>query len=143
MLDRILEDIRSKGLKNTPRRRAVINLFLEESVYLNPLEVRAKLSSRDINVGIPSVYRILEELNHAGILKKTEKSDRYLYYYLCFPSDSHHHHFFCNNCRKVIHLGKCSFMNDISPFDELDGCTVDKHYFSIEGRCRSCNYKGA
>ncbi len=139
MIQKAIEHMKNLGFKNTPRRRAVLELFVKEHIYLNPLEVRARLERAGITTGIPSVYRILEELCEAGILRKTDNNERYLYYYFCFPSDKHHHHFFCSSCRKVIHLNHCFFKENIDSYAELEGCEIEKHTFSIEGLCRTCN----
>ena len=133
-----LSALKESRLKITPGRRAVIELFLERGKYLGPYEVRAALKKRLLRLGLPSVYRILEELKDSGILVKIEHSSRQLYYSLCRKPHLDHHHFICRKCNKVEEVEFCNF-REISQFIEkkLNG-RVQHHALHIEGLCSAC-----
>lgn len=130
--------LKSKSLKVTPRRKSVIELFLEECRYLGPQEIRDLLRRKSVRVGLPSVYRILEELEGAGILIRIGHEDRRLYYSLCRHPHIDHHHFICRRCKKVEEVDFCNF-SEISRFIEkkLHG-KVQRHSLHIEGLCSEC-----
>jgi Fur family ferric uptake transcriptional regulator len=132
-----LNKVKAGRLKNTPKRRAVIGLFLKGNKYLGPREVRCVLKDQFSRLGLPSVYRILEELYRLGILIKVEKN-RQLYYAFCRTPQSDHHHFVCKKCKKVEEVNYCNF-KEISRFieKELNG-KVESHLLQIEGLCSNC-----
>lgn len=133
-----LKKLKEACFKITPRRKAVIELFLEEGRYLGPYEVRDGLKERFIKLGLPSVYRILEELKEAGVLVKIEHKNRQLYYSLCKKDCLDHHHFICRKCNKVEEVEFCNF-HEVSRFiqNKLHG-RVEQHVLQIEGLCSTC-----
>lgn len=137
-IDNYLPRLKENRLKITPRRSAVIGLFLKEGRYLGPYEVRSMLSKKRIRAGLPSVYRILEELKEAGILVKIEHPNKQLYYCLCRKPRLDHHHFICRKCNKVEEVEFCNFA-EISEFikKRLNG-KVQHHALHIEGLCSEC-----
>ena len=132
-----LNKVKAGRLKNTPKRRAVIGLFLRGNKYLGPQEVQRVLKDQFSRLGLPSVYRILEELYQLGILVKVEKN-RQLYYALCRIPHHDHHHFICKKCKKVEEVDYCNF-KEVSEFieRELNG-KVESHLLQIEGLCSQC-----
>ena len=130
--------LKSRSLKATPRRKSVIELFLNERRYLGPYEIRDMLRGKFDRIGLPSVYRILEELEGAGILIRIGHEDRRLYYSLCRHPHTDHHHFICRRCKKVEEVDFCNF-REVSRFIEkkLHG-EVQRHFLHIEGLCSEC-----
>lgn len=116
----------------------MIKLFMRENRYLGPYEIREMLAKLSLRVGLPSVYRILEELESAGILVKIENRNRQLYYSLCRRPWIDHHHFVCSKCNKVEEVEFCNFP-EIARFIEkkLKG-KVQYHSLHIEGLCSEC-----
>jgi Fe2+ or Zn2+ uptake regulation protein len=80
------------NLKTTPKRLAILEILIKESVYLSPDEVWKKMKKRFKRIGLPTVYRNLEELSEGNIISKVTHPNRQLYYYIC-QNRSHHHHF--------------------------------------------------
>ena len=137
-IDTYLKTLKEHRLKITPRRTAVIAIFLKEGRFLGPYEIREMLGKMSLKAGLPSVYRILEELQRAGILVRIEHTSRHLYYSLCKKPHQDHHHFICRECSKVEEVEFCNFP-EISRFIEkkLNG-TVEHHALHIEGLCSEC-----
>ncbi|MFA5144451.1 MAG: Fur family transcriptional regulator [Candidatus Omnitrophota bacterium] len=137
-INNYLSILKESRLKITPRRKAVIKLFLDKGRYLGPYEIRDMLKKISLKAGLPSVYRILQELEKAGILVKVEHKNRQLYYSLCKNPHEDHHHFICRKCNKVEEVKFCNFQ-EISRFIEkkLKG-HVERHSLHIEGLCSVC-----
>ncbi len=57
-------------LKNTPRRRAVLECLASATTYVSPDEVWQALQGRFSRLGLPTVYRIMEELAAGGLIDK-------------------------------------------------------------------------
>jgi len=137
-MEKYLAALKKNRLKSTPRRRAVLDIFLRKEKYLGPYRVRELLLQKKINVGLPSVYRILHELEQAGILIEVARADKQLYYGLCRMPEKEHHHFICTSCNRVQEVDFCNF-GQIAEFIEknLKG-RVKRHLLHIEGVCAAC-----
>ncbi|MFA5062980.1 MAG: Fur family transcriptional regulator [Candidatus Omnitrophota bacterium] len=133
-----LQVLKANRLKITPRRKAVIDIFIRCNYRLSPYDVRAKLRRKLSTIGLPTVYRILAELKNAGILAQSLSEDRQLRYALCTLPHQHHHHFSCRKCKKVEEVDFCNFKG-ISRFIENKlNAKVETHQLQIEGLCSKC-----
>jgi Fe2+ or Zn2+ uptake regulation protein len=126
-----------KNLKTTPKRLAILEILIKESVYLSPDEVWKKLKKRFKRIGLPTVYRNLEELSEGNIISKVTHPNRQLYYYLC-QNRSHHHHFICLSCRKVEDINFCR-LNELEKevTKKIKGKLLS-HIMQVNGLCRHC-----
>jgi Fe2+ or Zn2+ uptake regulation protein len=125
------------NLKTTPKRLAILEILIKESVYLSPDEVWKKLKKRFKRIGLPTVYRNLEELSEGNIISKVTHPNRQLYYYLC-QNRSHHHHFICLSCRKVEDINFCR-LNELEKevTKKIKGKLLS-HIMQVNGLCRHC-----
>jgi Fe2+ or Zn2+ uptake regulation protein len=129
--------LRGLKLKATPRRRAVLEVMAAESTFLSPEEIWRKAAGRVRNIGLPTVYRILDELAARGVATRILHEDRQLYYYLC-ANKSHHHHFVCLSCRKVEDVGLClGEVLEQEVAQRIKGALVS-HILQLQGFCREC-----
>jgi Fe2+ or Zn2+ uptake regulation protein len=124
-------------LKVTPKRIAILDYLARSGAYVNPEEVRQKLKEQFGSIGLPTVYRNLDELAAGGILAKIIHPNRQLYYYFCSNSD-HHHHFICLSCRKVTDLNICSVKGLEDEINDQVRGKVMSHILQVNGLCRSC-----
>lgn len=120
-------------LKVTPKRLAILEVMLAAETYLSPEDVHAQLTSGHGHIGLPTVYRNLEELAGGGVLSRIHLPNRQLYYYFC-PNSDHHHHFVCLDCRRVSDIDGCG-CSELQR--HIDG-EVHSHIVQVLGRCRSC-----
>jgi len=133
-----LQALKDNRLKITPRRKAVINLFASCGMRLGPYDVYGRLKKKVPTLGLPTVYRILNELTKSGILIQSLSEDRQLRYSLCALPGEHHHHFTCRKCRKVEEVEFCNFKG-LSKFIEKNlKAKVEAHQLQIEGLCSKC-----
>ena len=130
--------LKSNKLKITPRRRAVIDLFIRKSIRMGPYDVHGKLKKKLPVIGLPTVYRILDELTKAGILVKSLSEDRQLRYALCALPGEHHHHFTCRKCKKVEEVEFCNFKGVSQFIENKLNAKVETHQLQIEGLCSKC-----
>jgi len=134
-----LERIKKSGLKVTSQRKAVLALFSKNNLRKTPYDVHKKLRKGLPQLGLPTVYRILEELQGIGLMIRIPSEDRQLYYSLChLPGAKHHHHFVCRKCKKIEEVEHCNFKS-ISDFVLRKlGAVVESHSLQLEGLCASC-----
>ncbi|MFH0752964.1 MAG: Fur family transcriptional regulator [Candidatus Omnitrophota bacterium] len=137
-LDAYLSILKSASFKLTPKRKAVIGLFIKEKGVLAPQDVYRKLKSVISPLGLPTIYRILDELSSIGILVPLTSNERLLCYALCGKPQEHHHHFVCRKCRKVEEVEYCNFHEISKLIEKKFGGMVEQHSLHIEGLCVRC-----
>jgi Fe2+ or Zn2+ uptake regulation protein len=137
-MESYLQVLKNNRLKITPKRKAVIDLFMKQNIQMGPYDIYGKLKKRFPVIGLPTVYRILDELMNAGILVKSLTQDRQMRYSFCALSGKHHHHFICRKCKKVEEVVFCDF-HKVSKFIENNfKAKVESHQLQIEGLCSRC-----
>ncbi|MBA4348866.1 MAG: transcriptional repressor [Thermodesulfovibrio sp.] len=134
--------LKNLNLKITPKRLAVLNILADELVFVSPEEIWRKMKSRFKNIGLPTVYRILEELCEGGVISKIIHPTRQLYYYYC-KNLNHHHHFICMSCRRVEDVNLCAAKEiEKQVAGNLKG-KVLSHIIQVNGFCKTCSQKKA
>jgi Fur family transcriptional regulator, ferric uptake regulator len=134
-LDCYLDKVKTSGLKLTPRRKAIIEIFLSSKVHMTPEGLWARLKKRFKKCGLPGVYRNLESLTKCGILTRVQKFDRKKHYGLCTARGSdHHHHIVCVKCGIVENISSCGYKDR----KKIKGFKVTSHYVQLNGICGKC-----
>lgn len=129
--------LKELSMKVTPKRLAILDILDEEPVYVSPEEIWEKMKERFARIGLPTVYRNLEELSMGGVITKVIHPNRQLYYYLC-RNRRHHHHFICVSCRKVEDLDMCGIKGMEKSIEKTVRGTVLSHLVQINGLCNRC-----
>jgi Fe2+ or Zn2+ uptake regulation protein len=132
--------LKQLNLKVTPKRLAILTILMNESSYLSPEEVWKKLKKQFSRIGLPTVYRNLEELATGDVITKVAHPNRQLYYFFC-PNRDHHHHFVCLSCRSVEDIEFCALdtlQREVKR--KLNGKIVS-HILQVNGYCRHCMKK--
>ena len=124
-------------LKVTPRRQEVMNCLGDERTYLSADEVWNRVKPGLGSIGLPTVYRILDELSEAGVITRIFLADRKQYYFLC-SNQEHHHHFVCESCRRVEDVGRCDLTGLSHDIAQCSGGRVTSHILQINGVCGDC-----
>lgn len=133
--------LKHSNMKATPKRLAILEMLEGEKGYASPEELWKRLRDRFERLGLPTVYRILEELAATGLLTKVIHPNRQLYYYFCSNSE-HHHHFVCLSCRKVEDIPACGIEALEREVSLRNGSKVLSHILQLNGLCSSCVAKG-
>ena len=130
--------LKQLNLKVTPKRLAILGILDAEQVYLSPENIWEKMKSSVGKVGLPTVYRNLEELERGGIITKIIHPNRQLYYYFCGNEGRHHHHFICLSCNAVEELDYCPEREiDVKVKKKLKGRALS-HLLQVSGLCKRC-----
>lgn len=125
--------LRELNLKITPKRLAILDVLDSSRVYMSPDEVRRDLLERFGTIGLPTVYRNLEELAAGGVISTILHPDRKLYYFFC-QNRNHHHHFVCLSCRTVEEIEWC----DLEQVKKSIQGKILSHIIQVNGLCRKC-----
>ena len=133
--------LKSLNLKATPKRLAILALMGREAAYVSPEDIWLKLKGQFDRIGLPTVYRNLEDLAAGGVITKVIHPNRQLYYHFC-PNREHHHHFVCIVCRRVEDVDFCGLENIEREVGDKIGGTVLSHVVQVNGLCRACSAAG-
>ena len=101
---RVFSDyIADHGLKQTPQRRLIVQVFFAADTHLTTEELYAKVRAVDSGVGQATVYRTLKLLCEAGLAKEMHFGDGTARYEPALD-ESHHDHLICTQCGKNIEV---------------------------------------
>ena len=95
------KEIRSAGLKATHARRAILRILeSEDSTHVSADDIYKKLIESADEVGIATIYRVLNQFVNAGIcIRHNFETGQSLYE---LTPDHHHDHMVCLTTGKVI-----------------------------------------
>jgi Fur family zinc uptake transcriptional regulator/Fur family ferric uptake transcriptional regulator len=129
--------LRHLNLKVTPKRIAIIEILTGASGYLSPEEIWSEMKRRFNRIGLPTVYRILEELAEGNMISKITHPNRQLYYFFC-GNKEHHHHFVCLSCRNVNDIDFCAIHELRKEVRRKLNGQVVSHILQVNGLCEAC-----
>jgi len=126
----------SQGLKKTPSRKDILNLFIDHDFAISQSFVEQKLLELDR----VTIYRTLNTFEGKGLIHKIKGTDNEVKYAYCADHchDGDHHdnhvHFTCEDCDKTFCLDqKLPVM--ILP----EGYSKRAVSVLVEGVCQNCN----
>ncbi len=128
------------------KQRAVVEECLKQNKgrHLTAEDIAEMLHIKGENVGRTTVYRTLEKLEQAGVVRRYAPVDgTSACYQYCENGDVCHEHFHlkCNVCGKLYHI-ECSHMDTLSEHINCEhGFKVDKLKTVLYGVCEECSKK--
>jgi Fur family ferric uptake transcriptional regulator len=134
--------IADKGLKNTPQRRRIVDVFFRSGKHLSTEELYEQIKGEDAGIGQATVYRTLKLLCDAGLAKELN-FDESTARYEPVADDSHHDHLICTCCGKNVEI-----MDDIIERRQVEvaksyGFVLTSHRMVMYGVCGDCRAAGA
>ena len=133
-----LEALRSKGLRDSGARRAVIELLGRQRCCLTAQEIFDELRGRGRRVGIASVYRALEQLSRDGFIQRIDVGSGTTRFEPIHADGEHHHHLVCGDCGKVEAFADDELEAALRKVEEQTGYSVAGHDVVLRGVCDSC-----
>jgi Fur family transcriptional regulator, ferric uptake regulator len=136
--ERFEEYLQSRGKRVTQQRLALVDHVFQRHAHFDADELIASLSGKPQNGGVsrPTVYRTLNELVEAGLLRKMSLGGRAVYEHdYGYPQHDHLH---CQTCDKLIefHSEELAAIRDAVASEHNFRATG--HRLIITGICREC-----
>ena len=128
--------IRAAGLRATPARLATLKLLHEAESPLTHAEVADEL--QDLGVDKATVFRNLNDLASAGLLRRTELGDRVWRFELVSDTDDHdsaHPHFVCVDCGAVSCMDEIKLTAGSMRLSQEFGQVTE---ILLRGHCNEC-----
>lgn len=127
--------LKNVGLRATPHRMALLGTLATARTPKTADEIRGRMG----RVDLVTVYRNLESLAKAGLVREVRFKDAAARYELADDA-GHHHHLVCTGCGAVDELEDC----DVSAIEKTalkksrNFASIDEHALEFFGTCRSC-----
>ncbi len=135
--DKKLASILSQnGYKLTSQRLAVLNVIANSQEHLTPAAIFKKVNQDHSQIGLVTVYRILETLSDLGLICRVDRPGKSSSYTLS-PS-GHHHHLVCSECGAVADFTDCSLEKLEQRLSEETGFKIEGHLLQFTGICDDC-----
>lgn len=99
--DRFRAAMRAQGLQLTRSRDLVVQVVGTFKKHFDAEDLLSELHRRRLRVSRATVYRVLDLLVHAGLLKKVVLSSRVARYEIS-EGRTHHAHIICTTCNRII-----------------------------------------
>jgi len=123
----------SPGLRPTRQRRAILQAVAAEDRPVSAQDLHARLRSSGEAAGLATVYRTLQALADAGVLRTFQTPTGEVAYKVCEPG--HHHHLICTRCGRVEEIPSCEVEEWASQVARRRGFSVSSHQADIYGVC--------
>jgi Fur family ferric uptake transcriptional regulator len=133
------ERLADGGYRRGGGRNAVIDLLDDQQCALSAQEIEDALRTGERAVGRATVYRVLDELDQAGLIARVEVGDGVTRYEALFPGGAaHHHHLVCDRCGKLIPFVDDELERAIRRIARRDGFSLSDHDVTLHGVCADC-----
>ncbi|ACQ51550.1 Fur family transcriptional regulator [Clostridium botulinum] len=142
-IEKLKEELKSKGYKLTPQRRAIIDMIKKhEGSHLTTEELYDLVKEECPEIGLATVYRTVQLLEEMGVIYKLDLDDGCSRYELVNKDENHqHHHLICSKCNKVIEV-KDDFLEDLEEnIEEEYNFKIENHSLKFYGICKECQGK--
>ena len=130
-----LEQLRARGLRMTPQRRAIVAEVMRAQGHISPTAITRKIQGDMPGVNASTVYRTLTLLEEVGVLQHSHLESGAEYHR---AEEAEHIHLVCGNCGDDDSLS-------IKEADALQvlirhhhGFEADLTHFAIKGLCATC-----
>jgi Fur family ferric uptake transcriptional regulator len=137
--ERFEEYLQSRGKRITQQRRVLVDHVFERHDHFDADELVASLAGKpDLGaVSRPTVYRTLNELVEAGLLRKMTLGGRAVYEHdYGYPQ---HDHLYCQMCEKLIEFSSEELAELRDAVAREHNFRVLSHRLTIFGVCRECS----
>lgn len=135
-IENVQAELRSCGLRATPARVATVRLLRSRNAPLSHAEVAQALEPEGFDKA--TLFRNLNDLSEAGLLRRTELGDHVWRFEACPPgsnADLGHPHFICVDCGSVTCLDQVELSTGIRKRGANIGTVTE---ILLRGRCQSC-----
>ncbi len=134
------EYIAKNGLKVTPQRLRIVEVFLREDGHLTTEELYERVKKVDNTVGQATVYRTMKLLCDSGIAKEVHFGDGVARYEKKYGSE-HHDHLICEACGKNLEVMDEQIELLQEQLAARHGFVLTSHRMYLYGVCGDCRGK--
>ena len=133
-----VQSLKESGLKATLPRRKILELFEATKVrHLSAEDVYKALLGEGIDVGLATVYRVLTQFEHAGLLSRQHFETGKAVFEL--NEGRHHDHLVCLQCGRVEEFYDAEIEKRQKAVAHTRGFELQEHSLSLYAVCTKKN----
>jgi len=128
------QDLKTIGLKATAPRLKILNLFEKSKVrHLSAEDVYKLLVTDGLDTGLATVYRVLTQFEHAGLLQRHHfESGRAVFE---LNAGTHHDHLVCLQCGRVEEFYDAEIEQRQNKIAKRRGFVITEHSLHLYVDC--------
>lgn len=132
-----LDYLRSRGLRATAERRALLAAIFAQHRHIDADEVLVAVRQSGHKISRATVYRNLELLVSCGLVHKVRSSGgRFVYEHL--HPGQHHDHLTCRDCGRIVEFVSPGISALLAEICRAHGFEPRENQLQILGRCVEC-----
>ena len=131
----VMELLRSRGLRMTPQRRAIVFEVMRTQGHISPADVARKVQGEMPGVNASTVYRTLALLEEIGVLSHAHLESGAEYHR---TEEAGHVHLTCSSCGAEDDLSIDEAQALQKVVERHRGFEPDLTHFAISGLCAAC-----
>ena len=135
------EFIRSKGLRHTPQRAKILDVFLSTERHVSAEELYKLVKKEFRGIGYTTVYRTMKLLSECGLCGEIDFGDGILRFEHKYGHE-HHDHLICVKCGKFTEVLEPEIESLQDKVAARHKFTPTRHKLEIFGTCKRCAGKG-
>src|SRR6266566_2856439 len=129
-----VQSLKDSGLKATLPRRKILELFESSKVrHLSAEDVYKALIAEGIDVGLATVYRVLTQFEHAGLLSRQHFETGKAVFEL--NQGGHHDHLVCLQCGRVEEFFDAEIEKRQTRIARERGFEISEHALYLYAEC--------
>lgn len=131
----VMEMLRTRGLRMTPQRRAIVSEVMRTPGHISPAAIARKVQGEMPGVNASTVYRTLSLLEEVGVLQHSHLESGAEYHR---SEEAAHVHLTCSTCgtEDALSLAEAESLHAL--IRAHHGFEADLTHFAIGGLCRRC-----
>ena len=127
------EALKEAGLKVTHPRVRILELFQSDpKTHYSAEEVHNYLIKNNESIGLATIYRVLTQLETAGLLQKNNFDDSTSTYEI---KKQHHDHLICTDCGKIIEFIDEDLEVMQEKISKKHNFKLTSHVMTLFGKC--------
>jgi Fur family ferric uptake transcriptional regulator len=134
--NRFRDMLHRAGYRATSQRLLLLRLLQDSRVHTSADDLYARAHARDPHLSLSTVYRTLNSLKEAGLVRELHLDQDHHHYELAGKED--HYHLVCQRCGKVLEV-ECFVIDEmLSRIHERYGFQVTGTQMEFVGFCTDC-----
>jgi Fur family transcriptional regulator, ferric uptake regulator len=131
----VMDELRTRGLRMTPQRRAIVSEVMRTTGHISPTVIARKVQGEMPGVNASTVYRTLTLLEEVGVLSHSHLETGAEYHR---AEEAEHVHLTCGRCGRDDSLSLAEAKTLQQLIRTHHGFEADLTHFAITGLCVDC-----
>lgn len=120
------------------QREIILDTLSKNAIHPTAEALLEFLKRDDSNVGMTTLYRNLNQLADAGLIKKIDGLEPSAHF---DHNNFEHYHFICEKCKKVYDIPSSVAPDLVKNTTEATGFDITSHDIVFHGICSECKRK--